>query len=150
MNGTQATAGALFSWLKTNGPFNGTVHDMALALGVNDWDIHNALYWLRHPDVVKATGWLIPKQPRGNAYNKDWRVLDINDGLMTADERASSAASTERTNGEIVRLLGKVIAMLDVEHAKSVPNSSYRRTVNQARRAIDGAQAMVENAPVPV
>ena len=110
MNQTEVNAHALKNWLQANPGFTGTASDIAFALGLRTWDVSNALYWCRQPHVVQANGWYIPKQPRGNSYDKDWRVIDMTTGNLTADERVAGDDADRRVKIETVNILTKVIA----------------------------------------
>lgn len=149
MNNAESTAWGLYNWLKANQPFNGTIPQMASVLGVPIHYVNNALSWARHPDNVAANGWTIPKQPRGDSPNKDWRIYDVADGPVTIEERHSSSASDQRVSEEVIHVIAGLIAMLDIMWQKCDHRSTYGKNISNARRALDGASAMIEgHAPL--
>lgn len=145
MTQTEANAHALKNWLQANPGFTGTVSDMAFHLGLVPWDVNNALYWCRLPHVAKANGWYIPKQPRGNSYDKDWRVIDLATGNITLDEQVAGDDSDRRVKMETVNILTKMIVGIDLRLAKT-RSPVKRQTLTSIRRTLDGANAMIESS----
>lgn len=140
-NKEEIIAGQLHVWLLANQPFGGTIAEMAYEIGVSDQDLNGALYWLRRPEVVQASGWTVPFQTQGATLH-DWRVIDITDASPEGSQAGYDSNIMRRLLH--VNMFARDLAQLDVVIATTPGRSPLGRKARSLRRVIDGALALID------